>query len=62
MGLTKICPWKGSVDAPIEQWLGENIVLPNGWTKITIGRVTIRGKDYRIEAEHGAKHARLIAL
>ncbi|MBQ3065091.1 MAG: glycoside hydrolase family 65 protein [Clostridia bacterium] len=62
MGLTKICPWKGSVDAPIEQWLGENIVLPNGWTKITIGHVTIRGKDYRIEAEHGAKHARLIAL
>jgi hypothetical protein len=62
LGLTKICPWKGAVDAPVEEWLGEDIVLPAGWSKITVGRVTIRGKDYRIEAEHGAKRARLIAI
>jgi len=62
MGLTKICPWRGAVDAPIEEWIGENIVLPAGWTKITIGRVFIRGKEYRIEAEHGAKRAVLIEL
>ncbi len=62
MGLTKICPWRGAVDAPIEKWIGENIVLPAGWTKITIGRVFIRGKEYRIEAEHGAKRAVLIEL
>ncbi|MBQ7828255.1 MAG: glycoside hydrolase family 65 protein [Clostridia bacterium] len=62
MGLTKICPWKGSVDAPVEEWLGEDIVLPEGWNKITVGRVTIRGKAYRIEAEHGAKRAKLIEL
>ncbi len=62
MGLTKICPWKGAVDAPIEEWLGEDIVLPEGWSKITVGRVTIRGKNYRIEAEHGAKRAKLIEL
>ena len=41
-------------------WLGEDIVLPAGWSKITVGRVTIRGKSYRIEAEHGAKRARFI--
>ena len=62
MGLTKICPWHGKVDGPIEEWLGENIVLPEGWNKLTVGRVTIRGKDYRIEAEHGAKKAKLIRL
>ena len=62
LGLTKISPWRGSYDAPVEEWLEEDIVLPKGWKKITIGRVTIRGKDYRIEAEHGAKHAVLIEL
>jgi trehalose/maltose hydrolase-like predicted phosphorylase len=62
MGLTKFCPWKGAVDAPVEDWLGEDIVLPAGWSKITVGRVTIRGKDYRIEAEHGAKRAKLIEI
>lgn len=62
MGLTKICPWKGSVSAPIEEWLGEDIVLPEGWNKITIGRVSIRGKNYKIEAKNGAKHAELIEL
>ena len=62
MGLTKICPWKGGVNSPIEEWLGEDIVLPAGWSKLTVGRVTVRGRDYRIEAEHGAKRARLIPL
>lgn len=62
MGLTKICPWKGKVNAPIEEWLGEDIILPEGWNKLTVGRVSIRGKDYRIEAENGAKRAKLIEL
>jgi len=62
LGLTKISPWKGSINGSVEEWLGEDIRLPQGWDKITVGRVTIRGKDYRIEAEHGAKHATLIEL
>ncbi len=62
MGLTKICPWKGNVDAPVEEWLGENITLPEGWKKITVGKVYIRGKAYKIEAEQGASRAVLIEL
>lgn len=62
MGLPKICPWKGDIDAPIEEWLGEDIVLPAGWTKLTIGKIYLRGKAYKIIAEHGAKHAVLEEL
>ena len=62
MGLTKMCPWKGSVDAPVDEWFGENIVLPEGWRKLTVGHITLRGKEYRLEAEHGAKRAKLIEL
>ncbi|MBQ4575904.1 MAG: glycoside hydrolase family 65 protein [Clostridia bacterium] len=62
MGLTKMCPWKGAVDGSVDEWFGEDIVLPSGWTKLTIGRVCIRGKAYRITAEHGAKRAVLEEL
>ncbi len=62
MGLTKICPWKGSIDGGPEEWLGENIILPEGWKRITIGKVYIRGKAYKIIAENGAKHAVLQEL
>ncbi len=62
MGLTKMCPWKGAVDGSVDNWFGEDIVLPAGWTKLTIGRVYIRGKAYRITAEHGAKRAVLEEL
>ncbi len=57
MGLTKFCPWKGSVNSSINEWLGENIILPEGWNKITLNKVYIKGKAYRITAENGAKHA-----
>ncbi len=57
MGLTKMCPWKGAVDGDINEWFGENIVLPAGWTKLTVGKVYIRDKAYRITAEHGASRA-----
>jgi len=57
-----MCPWKGAIDAPIDDWFGENIVLPAGWNKITVGRITIRGKNYRLEAEHGAKRAKLTEI
>lgn len=62
MGLTKICPWKGSIEGDPEEWLGENIILPEGWNRITIGKVYIRGKAYKITAENGAKHAVLEEL
>jgi len=57
MGLTKMCPWKGDVDAPVDEWFGENIVLPAGWEKITVGKIYLRDKAYRLTAEHGAKRA-----
>lgn len=57
MGLTKICPWNGSLDADINEWLGEDIILPEGWNKVILNKVYIRGKAYKITAEHGAKHA-----
>ncbi len=62
MGLTKICPWRENIDAPIEAWLGKDISLPEGWKKITIGKVYIRGKSYRVEAEQGAERANLIEI
>lgn len=57
MGLTKLCPWRGNLDGDIDEWLGDNIVLPTGWNKITVGKVFLRGKAYRLIAEHGAKKA-----
>ncbi len=57
MGLTKMCPWKGTVGGDISEWFGEDIVLPEGWTKLEVGKVYIRGKAYHITAEHGAKRA-----
>lgn len=62
MGLTKICPWKGHINSPVEEWLGENIVLPEGWTKLTLGKIYLKGKPYRVIAEHGAKQAILEPL
>jgi len=62
MGLTKMCPWKGDWDGPIDEWFGNDIVLPEGWTKLVIGKVYIRGKAYRITAEHGAPKAVLEEL
>ena len=62
MGLTKLCPFKGTVEAPIEEWLGEGITLPAGWTKLTVGRIYLRGKAYRLTAEQGAKRAVLEEL
>lgn len=62
MGLTKICPWKGPLDGSVEEWLGGDIILPEGWNKITVGKVYIRGKAYRVEAVNGAKHAELTEL
>ena len=57
MGLTKMCPWKGAADGSVDEWFGQDIVLPKGWTKLTVGRIYIRGKAYRVIAEHGAKRA-----
>ncbi len=57
MGLTKMCPWKGDVDGSVDAWFGKNIVLPAGWEKITVGKIYIRGKAYRLTAEHGADRA-----
>ena len=62
MGLTKLCPFKGEVDGPIEAWFGENITLPAGWKKLTVGRIYLRGKAYRLTAEQGAKRAVLEEL
>ena len=61
-GLTKMCPWRGSVDSPIDEWFGEDIVLPEGWNKIIVNKIIIRGKAYRLIAEHGAKRAILEEL
>jgi hypothetical protein len=62
MGLTKVLPWSAGLDSKPEDWLGEDIVLPKGWNKVTVGKVYIQGKTYRIEAENGAKKAKLIEL
>ena len=62
MGLTKMCPWKGGIDSSTDEWFGENIALPAGWRKITVGRIYIRGREYRLEAENGAKRATLTEL
>lgn len=35
--------------------------LPAGWRKITLGRITLGGKPYRLEAEHG-RYAELTPL
>ena len=59
MGLTKMCPWKGAPDGDPSEWFGERITLPAGWTKLTVGKVYIRGKAYRLTAEDGAERARL---
>jgi len=59
MGLTKMCPWTDDIDSPIDSWFGENIVLPDGWNMITIGKVYLKGKAYRITAENGAERALL---
>ena len=57
MGLTKMCPWRGSIDGDLSEWFGEDIVLPRGWNKITVGKVYLKGKAYRLIAEQGAKRA-----
>ena len=59
MGLTKMCPWRGRENGDINEWFGENIVLPSGWKKITVGKVFIRGRSYRLTAADGAKRAEL---
>ncbi len=62
MGLTKMCPWKGDVDADPSEWFGEDIILPDGWDRITIDKIYIRGKAYKLYAENGAKKAVLEPL
>ncbi len=62
MGLTKMCPWKGQIGGDINEWFGDNIVLPTGWNKITVGKIYLRGKAYKLTAEHGAKRAVLEEL
>ena len=57
MGLTKMCPWRGTENGSPDEWFGEKIVLPAGWTKLTVGKIYIRGKAYRLTAEHGAEKA-----
>ena len=59
MGLTKMCPWRGPENGDIREWFGENIVLPSGWKKITVGKIYIRGRSYRLTAADGAKRAEL---
>ena len=59
MGLTKMCPWRGPGNGDIREWFGENIVLPSGWKKITVGKIYIRGRSYRLTAADGAKRAEL---
>ncbi len=62
MGLTKFCPWNAPVGTSAEEWAREDIILPEGWNKITVGKIYVQGKAYRLEAEHGAKRAKLIEL
>ncbi len=62
LGLTKICPWNGAVDGDPEAWLGKNIILPDGWEKITLGKIYIRGKAYRATAVNGAERTVLEEL
>lgn len=62
MGLCKMCPFNGEPNGSIEAWFGEDIVLPDGWNKITVGKITVRGKNYRLEAEQGAKKAKLTEI
>ena len=57
MGLTKMCPWRGAENGSPDEWFGEKIVLPAGWTKLTVGKIYIRGKAYRLTAEQGAEKA-----
>lgn len=56
MGLTKICPWRAAFGESPEYWLGKNIVLPEGWERLTIGKMYIHGRAYRAIAENGAEH------
>lgn len=56
MGLTKICPWRAAFGESPEYWLGKDIVLPEGWERLTIGKMYIHGRAYRAIAENGAEH------
>ncbi len=62
MGLTKMCPWRGHVDGDITEWLGRDIVLPEGWESVTLHKVYLRGKAYKITAKHGAECAEITEL
>ena len=62
MGLTKMCPWKGKLGSAPDEWLGENIILPEGWNSITVGKIYLHGKPYKLTAVNGAKKAVLEEL
>jgi len=49
-------------DGDPHDWPRRPIVLPAGWSAITIDRIWVRGKPMRLEACHGADRADLIAL
>ncbi len=42
-------------------WAAFNATLPENWKEISLGRIFVRGRAMRVEAEHGAP-ARLVAL
>jgi trehalose/maltose hydrolase-like predicted phosphorylase len=49
-------------DGEPEGWARRPIVLPQGWSAITIERLWVRGKPMRLQARHGADRAELTAL
>ena len=49
-------------DGDPELWTRRPIVLPKGWSAITIERIWVRGKPMRLEARHGSDRAALTAL
>ncbi|MDO9338466.1 MAG: glycoside hydrolase family 65 protein [Caulobacter sp.] len=42
-----------------ETWPARPVVLPTGWRAIAVERLRIRGRDWRLEARHGADSATL---
>lgn len=46
-------------DGDPEDWPTRPVRLPQGWTAITVDRVWIRGRPFRLTATHGDERARL---
>jgi trehalose/maltose hydrolase-like predicted phosphorylase len=58
LGFTCLRPGAGSA----AEWPVEPVVLPRGWTSISVDRLWVHGRPHRLVARHGEERALLEAL